>query len=303
MSEQGQQQVNFLDAKYKAAKRDADINRLTSEKELQEEKVRKKNIIISGITILSLFTIFLGMLLMRSYRQKQKLIEQENEIHKHKIRQLENEKMLLATQSVLQGEESERKRLARDLHDGLGGLLSGVKIALNTMKGNVILADESVRVFNHALGLLDGSITELRRVAHNMMPEALVKLGLKNALSDFCLELDKVNPIHILFQFYGEFERVDSNLEINAYRIVQELVNNSIKHSKAKELTVQMIQEKSRLCFMVLDDGVGFDFKNSGITKGIGLASIKSRVDAFHGQLEISSEPGKGCEITVEFLI
>jgi signal transduction histidine kinase len=209
----------------------------------------------------------------------------------------------LATQSVLKGEESERKRLARDLHDGLGGLLSGVKTALNNMKGNVILTGENVDSFSQALGMLDNSITELRRVAHNMMPEALMKLGLKDTLTDFCNELDKVNPMNIAFQFYGQFSRVDTNLEINAFRIIQELVNNAIKHSEAKELVVQMIQEPNRLCFIVLDNGKGFNLKDLEHTKGIGLASIKSRVDSFNGQLEINSKPGKGTEITVEFLI
>jgi signal transduction histidine kinase len=245
----------------------------------------------------------LGILFLRSYRQKQKLAKQENEIQKHKIKELENEKMLLATQSVLQGEETERKRLARDLHDGLGGLLSGAKIAFNNMKGNVMLDSENVGVFNHALGLLDTSITELRRVAHNMMPEALIKLGLQNALSDFCFELNKANPINIAFQFYGHFERIDANLEINAYRIIQELVNNAIKHSKAKELTVQMIQEKERLCFIVQDNGIGFDITLLDPTKGVGLTSVKSRVDSFNGQMEIHSEPNNGTEITVEFAI
>jgi len=171
------------------------------------------------------------------------------------------------------------------------------------MKGNVILTGASVNDFDHALSMLDSSLAELRRVAHNMMPEALVRLGLKETLSDFCNELDKVNSMQIIFQFYGEFSRLDSNLEINAYRIVQELINNAIKHSGAKELVVQIVQEPTRICFIVLDDGIGFDYKNILSAKGIGLASVKSRVDSFNGQLEINSSLGKGSEITVEFSI
>jgi signal transduction histidine kinase len=171
------------------------------------------------------------------------------------------------------------------------------------MKGNVVLNSESVDVFNQALGMLDTSITELRRVAHNMMPEALAKTGLKDTLSYFCSELDKVNPMSIIFQFVGQFARVDSNLEINVYRIIQELVNNAIKHSEAKELVVQMIQEPNRLCFVVLDNGKGLDMKEIEQTKGVGLASVKSRVNSFHGRIEINSKPLKGTEITMEFSI
>jgi two-component system, NarL family, sensor kinase len=172
------------------------------------------------------------------------------------------------------------------------------------MKGDIILSSESVSIFNQALGLLDSSIIELRRVAHNMMPEALMRLGLKDTLTDFCNDLDKAQPMQIIFQFYGEFKRLDANLEINIYRIIQELLNNAIKHSEATEVLVQMIQEPKRLCFIVLDNGKGFvDDKNLLQNKGVGLASIKSRVDTFNGQMEINSKQNKGTEISVEFSI
>jgi len=171
------------------------------------------------------------------------------------------------------------------------------------MKNNVVLNNESFKDFNHAVGLLETSIMELRRVAHNMMPEALLNLGLKDALNDFCAELDKIDPTHILFQSFGQFERIDSGLEINAYRIILELVNNALKHSGAKELVVQMIQEPDRLCFIVHDDGIGFDSKKVFAKGGLGLASVKSRVDLFNGRMEINSNSLKGTEITVEFTI
>jgi two-component system, NarL family, sensor kinase len=171
------------------------------------------------------------------------------------------------------------------------------------MKNNVVLNHESVKDFNHAVGMLETSITELRKVAHNMMPEALLNLGLKDALNDFCAELDKIDPTHILFQSFGQFERIDSGLEINAYRIILELVNNALKHSGAKELVVQMIQEPGRLCFIVQDDGKGFDTKKVFAKGGLGLESVKSRVDLFNGQLEINSNSLKGTEITIEFTI
>lgn len=169
------------------------------------------------------------------------------------------------------------------------------------MKGNVILTGASVNDFDHALSILDSSIAELRRVAHNMVPEALVRLGLNEALSDLCNELDKVNALKIIFQFYGEFSRLDTNLEINAYRIVQELINNAIKHSGAKELVVQIVQEPIRICFIVRDDGIGFDYKSILSAKGIGFSSVKSIVDSFNGQLQINSSLATGSEITVEF--
>jgi two-component system, NarL family, sensor kinase len=302
-TEQNRQQIDYLDALYQTEKKEKEILQLQNEKQINGLILKRRSIAIYALSVTLCLLFGMAFLIYRNIQNKRIISENYLEIEKRKVRELENEKILSATQSVLQGEETERKRLARDLHDGLGGLLSGVKVALNNMKGNVFLTGESVESFNQALGMLDNSITELRRVAHNMMPEALMKLGLKDTLTDFCSELRKVNPIQIDFQFYGQFERVESNLEINIYRIIQELVNNVIKHAEAKELVVQMIQEPKRLCFIVLDDGKGFDMKNMQSTKGIGLASIKSRVDSFNGHLEINSKPGKGTEITLEFSI
>jgi two-component system, NarL family, sensor kinase len=302
-TEENRRQIDFLDASYQSEKKEKEILKLQNEKQINEIIIKRRNIVIYALFVTICLLFVMALLIYRNIRNKRIITENHLEIEKHKVRELENEKILSATQSVLQGEETERKRLARDLHDGLGGLLSGVKVALNNMKGNVILTGENVESFNQALGMLDNSITELRRVAHNMMPEALVKLGLKDTLTDFCSELGKLNPVQIDFQFYGQFERVESNLEINIFRIIQELVNNVIKHAEAKELVVQMIQEPKRLCFIVLDTGIGFDLKDIQFTKGIGLASIKSRVDSFNGQMEINSKPGKGTEITIEFSI
>ncbi len=277
----------------------------TSKNELKVKNmiIQKDRILRQFLFAIVGFIILISLLIIINVQHKRIITDKENELQKHKIHELENEKMLLATQAVLKGEENERKRLARDLHDGLGGLLTGTKTAFNYMKGNVILNSETAKDFNHALSLLDTSIGELRRVAHNMMPEALVKLGLRDTLADYCSELSNANDIKMNFQFYGQFERVESDLEINSFRIIQELVNNAIKHSQASELVVQMIQEPHRLCFIVFDNGIGLDLNTIEQTKGIGLASIKSRVASFNGHFEFNSKPSKGTEFTIEFIV
>src|SRR5690606_6876594 len=122
-------------------------------------------------------------------------------IQQAKIEELETEKQLLAAQSLLKGQEDERSRLAKDRHDGLGGMLSGVKLQLGAMKGNIILTQENSALFNSALEKLDQSISEMRRVAHNMMPETLVRLGLEQALQEYCdgLSQQQEFTIHCVF--------------------------------------------------------------------------------------------------------
>ncbi len=267
----------------------------------QQEHIRLNKIFQTGLIVLSLFVIITSFLAYRNFRNKNIIAKQNIELQDHRIRQLENEKKLLATQYVLKGEETERRRLAKDLHDGLGGLLSGVRMAFSKINGSTTFTGNSVDEFNHALGLLDKSISELRRVARNMLPEALLKLGLKSSIADFCEELNKVNKMEIIFQFFGDFERVESNLELNAFRIIQELVNNAIKHANARILVVQMIQEPERLCFVVQDDGTGFNIHNEKVQKGIGLSTVKSRIEAHNGTMERISSPGKGTEFVIEF--
>src|SRR4029079_1184344 len=156
-------------------------------------------------------------------------------LQKQRILELETEKKLAATEAVLKGEEQERTRLAKDLHDGLGGMLSGIKYSLNTMKGNMIMTPENAQAFERSMDMLDSSIREMRRVAHNMMPEALVKFGLDTALKDFCNDIKQSGALAISYQSYGlENSAIDQTTAITIYRIVQELVNNTIKHAAAK---------------------------------------------------------------------
>jgi two-component system, NarL family, sensor kinase len=288
------QQIFELETKYQTEKKEKEIISLNLEK-------KKRVLFLYSLVTLIVFLSLIGIFLVLRNRSRRILAEQQVRIREQEIKQLEKENLLLATQSVLEGEEAERQRLARDLHDGLGGLLSGVKLSLNNMKGNVILTNESVNDFNHAIGLLDTSIKELGRVAHNMMPEVLVKLGLKDALSDFCNNMDASNTMNIRFQFIGEFVRVEQKLEIGVYRIIQELINNAIKHSGANEVIVQMVQETNRLCMIVQDNGKGFDITAAQQGKGIGLNSIRSRVESLYGRIDISSSAGKGSEFIIEF--
>ncbi|MBK6283049.1 MAG: sensor histidine kinase [Draconibacterium sp.] len=222
-------------------------------------------------------------------------------MQEQKITELEKEKLLLATQSILKGQEEERSRMAKDLHDGLGGLLSGVKLQLGAMKGNLILSEEHGRTFNHALSKLDESISEMRRVAHNMMPEALMKLGLQQALQDYCDGLSESQDFKINTEFYGLEKRMESSFEIVIYRIVQELLNNSVKHSGASTILVQVMRQDKNLTITVEDNGKGFDI--DPVLKGAGLINIRSRVDYLKGQLDIKSEPGKGTSVYIDCII
>jgi signal transduction histidine kinase len=158
-------------------------------------------------------------------------------------------------------------------------------------------------VFERSLDMIDTSIKELRRVAHNMMPEMLTKFGLDEALKEYCNSVNAVNLVSVKYQSMGLDTRMEKSSEIIIYRIIQELLNNIMKHAAATEAMVQLIKEEGRLSIIVEDNGKGFDTALLKNNKGAGLTSIQSRVDYLKGRLDIHSEQGKGTLVNIEFNI
>ena len=239
------------------------------------------------------------MLAYRNYRHRQK-------IQQAKIDELQTEKLLTATEAVLKGEEQERSRLAKDLHDGLGGMLSGIKHSLSTMKENLIMTPGNAQAFERSIDMLDSSIREMRRVAHNMMPEMLLKYGLNTALREFCNEITHSGISTINYQSVDmDNAAVEQTAAVAIYRIAQELVNNAIKHGHASEVLVQLhlSQQEKLLVLTVEDNGKGMDAGVLNQSTGIGWKNIQSRVDFLQGRLDVQSQPGNGTSVMIEITI
>lgn len=283
-------QVNDLEKKYQTTLKDNQL-------QLQQATIRQKNTLNYILTGSAIALLLITILIYRNYRHRQTLQQQ-------RITELETEQKLAATQAVLKGEEQERTRLAKDLHDGLGGMLSGIKFSLNTMKGNLIMTPENAVAFERSIDMLDSSIQEMRRVAHNMMPEALVKFGLDEALKDFCDSINQTGALHVSYQALGMPHKVASQtVAIAIYRIVQELINNTIKHAAAVNAIVQLTHEGNRLWLTVEDDGKGFDQHLLHPPTGIGWRNIQARVAFLKGSTDIQSEKGKGTSVHIEIPI
>ncbi len=274
--------------------------------QLQKSDIKRKkgwNYFLGGGAAAIALISLLGY---RSYSNKQK-------VNKLRISELETEKQLSATEAVLKGEEQERTRLAKDLHDGLGGMLSGIKYSFNNMKENLILTPDTAQAFSRSMDMLDNSIQEMRRVAHNMMPESLLRYGLDKTLQDYTSEVNKSGVVNITYQSMGmENKVVDNTTAITIYRIVQELLNNVTKHAGAKQVLVQLLAQGNKLVVNVEDDGKGFDTSiieraeaspDDTVGRGIGWKNIKSRVEFLKGTLDIQSAGGKGTAVNMEFNI
>jgi two-component system NarL family sensor kinase len=171
------------------------------------------------------------------------------------------------------------------------------------MKGNLIMTPEYQLAFERSMDMLDSSIREMRRVAQNLMPEALVRFGLDTALRDFCEDVNRSGTLKVVYQSIGlEALPVDQTTAISIYRIVQELLNNTIKHASANTAIVQLSKTTTGIDITVEDDGKGFDTSILKAGKGLGWSAIQTRVDYLKGRLDIQSVPGKGTSVHIEIV-
>ncbi len=200
--------------------------------------------------------------------------------------------------AVINAQEDERKRISKDLHDGIGQQLSGLKMAwqnLSTDIGNKA-PDEFAKLMD-VTKILDDTANEVRSISHQMMPRALSEMGLVPAIEDMLAKALNSSNIQYDFEHFNVEQRFNENIEIGLYRISQELVNNIIKHSKAKSVSVQLFKNKNHLILMIEDDGVGFKTKSES---GHGLMNIKSRLNTINGEVNYDTNPENGIIATVK---
>jgi signal transduction histidine kinase/Tfp pilus assembly protein PilF len=283
--------INELEILYEKEKILAQNKILENENLRKDLSIRKKTsqrnaILYSGIGIIAL-AVFI-ILYFRQRAAKDRIIAEQ------KILQLEEEKRLMAARLLVEGQEEERKRIAQELHDGLGVLLSATKMQFTSIKD---LSPESKPVVEKATQMLEQATGDVRKISHNMMPGLLTKMGLNEALEELFDNLNETEELTATYEITGELkERLPENKEIMLYRIIQELVNNTLKHAKAYNISLKINVFPGMLHIKFSDDGKGFDVEEtleSG-TRAFGLRNLESRVSFLNGEMNIQSEPGKG---------
>ena len=285
------EKMNALEISHQTSVKQQTINRLEQEKKENELLARNKNLrtILLGIALgLSLVIAFLAYL---NYSKQRKLNEQISLSHQQQLLRIENKRKYDATHALLQEEEQERQRIAQDLHDSMGGMLANIRMSIS--KDGIGNINET----NDIVQKLDRSISEMRRISRNLMPETLKNLGLETALSELC-ESMSYKKLRIQFEAFDLSENIPFETQLALYRITQESISNVIKYAQANNVIVQISQNDNLLNLTIEDDGVGFD-KNQ-ITKGLGLKNIENRVQLINGTVDITSAKGEGTTINVE---
>lgn len=289
-----------LALKYGIKDKQSSIEVLKIDKQYAEERNKAQRRILYGLSIGLLILLLAVYLIVRFYNQRiasnNIINEQREEINARKIRELEDNIKISSMQSVIEGQEIERERIAKDLHDSLGGLLSTIKLKFE--KAKLPITDNKViKEFEQAQGLLDTAVEEVRTIARNLQPGSLKKLGLVSAIKDLINRFDGDQYPDIDFQYYGVPEKMDKMLALTVYRIIQELLTNSLKHARANEILIQINTEEDDLVIQYEDDGVGFD--QDTVHKGMGLENIISRITYLHGNISIDTRQGEGISVLI----
>ena len=272
---------------YETEKKDREIKIKTAEAETQKSRNSIQLLLFLGLIMIITF-VAVFMFFQQKNRQKAKLLMETNRLEK------------LRFKAVIESEEKERKRIAEELHDGLGQLLSTAKMNVASLDDAVAQSDEEDKVvFQTSLNLIDEAVSEVRNISHNLMPGALIKLGLIPAISDLVKKINTSGKLNVDFDYDPNFEKLNETSEIAIFRIVQEILNNSIKHSQAKNMTIELKKMGTEILLLITDNGIGLDVSNIEKSKGIGWKNIHSRVAMLNGTIDIQSIKNSGTKIRI----
>lgn len=256
----------------------------------QDLKISRRNILLVTLITIFILSLITYYLLYNRYKLKQEQKLQQELINEEAKR----------SKAILESEENERQRLARELHDGVGQLLSATKLNLSSLNFSLQQTDEKDKLQN-SMNILDDSIKEIRNISHNMVPDILLKSGLKRAVEDFISRINQTKKLEIHFECNSfEENSLNDTSKLMLYRIIQESVNNTIKYAQAKQMSIQLSADETEISLLMEDNGKGFDIEEVKSKGGIGLKNIQLRTDYLKGKLEIESSPQNGTTIIIE---
>ena len=284
LNEDNLRSINLLQKQFETEKKDKAIITQQLELQQQENEIQKKS---NQMTLLYglLFLLFaLSVLTWFVFKHKQKQKDQE-------LLTVKREYQIKSLEALIEGEEKERLRIARELHDGVNGDLSAIKFKLSS------LLEMNNKVIKEAIVMIDDSCKQVRAISHNLVPPSLENFNLIEATEAYCNSIEAKDSISIIFQSIGDAFSIPKKAEINIFRIIQELITNSLKHAKATEISVQISCRENLLQITVEDDGKGFNVDQ--VKKGIGLSNINSRVEYLNASVDLISN-AKGTSYTFE---
>ena len=302
-SENVKERIAEVEVVYQTRLKEREIDLLSTQNFVQEIRLTRQRWILGcAFLALALLTITL-VTLRRNAKLKLERKEREAEFNRQhnerRITALKQEQDFRMMKALVHGQEQERKRIARDLHDQLGALMAGVKINLQTLTG--FATDEvQMKLIADTKELTDSAGKEIRRTAHNLMPASIANHGLDKSLHQLFDQLNQGNHLpRFTYQSYGVNGKLEEEQEIHLFRILQELTNNTLKHAEASTVLVDLSQDSEGIHLVYEDDGKGFDSARVEEEGGLGITSIRSRITALQGEIDIHSSAGEGSSFNI----
>lgn len=279
----------------------AGIKEKYDNEKLRADKLYDRNL-LNMISLLLLFGVITSILVYYNIKRKQKIIQNEKFIEQQKVSNLLKEQELIAIDAMLVGQEKERQLIASDLHDDLGALMTTLQYNFENLY-NHRESEESESLFKQTKTLIKEAYQKIRLIAQAKNSGVIAKQGLLKAIKNNAHKIAKLNKIQIEIKEHGLENRLQNTLEITIFRIIQELLTNIIKHAKATQVTIHIINHKESLNIMVEDNGVGFNIENIAKKEGMGIKSIEKRVEFLEGTITIESIIENGTTIIIDIPI
>lgn len=283
-SSQMAERYSQLRTRYETQQKEQEKELLLTENQLQKDRIQRQRLLmVAGIVVCLLMAVVIWLWIQRKNLNQKRQAEAERFALQEKL-----------AKEILDAEEKERSRIARELHDGIGQQLVAAHLNLASLQSG---SGEQQQLLENTRSLVEDSLNEVRSVSHTMLSNALLRSGLAGAVRDFVQKIQGAIRVHL--EISGLETRLNHTTELVLFRVVQELMGNIMKHSEASEVFIQLSLENNELNLCVEDNGSGFDV-GSQLGEGVGLRNIRTRVAFLKGSVEIDSKPGNGCSVVIK---
>ncbi|MCC5929617.1 MAG: tetratricopeptide repeat protein [Cyclobacteriaceae bacterium] len=273
--------IEELAAEYESEKKEQQIQIQEASINAQQLVIQRNSIIIFALLTVAVLLLLIVLLNKRSSKRKQKIMRQEQEI---KVKEA-------SLHAALTSQEKERKRFARDLHDGFGQLISSLKMQIDRLNDTNDLAQRA-SIFDASAEIITDMHKEIRNIAFDLMPAVLIQYGLVAAVKEFANRINSTEKIKVFVGAYELNDRLTELQEINLYRVIQEWINNILKYSNATAIDIQLVKHEKNLNIMIEDNGSGFNPQKLSTVNGNGWKNIQSRMQLINGSVDVDSMEG-----------
>lgn len=289
--------INFIKTANEKEQIETVLRQTETEKKLAETESRVNRQRMYAAIALGVLILLVGAFGIIFFRQKLQIKQHEVEANQLKIKEIESERELTMMKALLEGQDSERERVAQDLHDSLGGMLAQIKFRTSNYFAKLDKSEASAETRNIEK-LIDETCTELRSISSNLQPNTLKRFGLITALNDYVQKLSTKQGTHLTFEHSGSDQNLPDDQQLMIFRTAQEGINNALKHAQATDIFVQLHISEDHLVLEVEDNGRGFESHQN--TQGMGLKNIEMRANYLKANLNIKSAPTEGTSLLLD---